>query len=218
MQREILSNAASVADSDPAATEPTTGISPRKLAANRANAKASTGPTTERGKQIARTNSLKHGLFAKQLVMAKMDQAPDYADFEQLLGELSELYPPANAVDQLRLEKIAINLWRVARAHRIELYYTDGEKLFANSWSAHLVRYASVAEKLAADAFATLQELERARLTRQENDPEGVAAAPSCDASGVASHENPPALSNRRGPYRDDGDGDVPRGEGANAG
>ncbi len=37
-------------------------ISERKLAANRRNARASTGPKTQRGKRLARLNALKHGV------------------------------------------------------------------------------------------------------------------------------------------------------------
>jgi len=39
-------------------------LSPRKLAARRANAKKSTGPRTSEGKAVARLNALKHGFFA----------------------------------------------------------------------------------------------------------------------------------------------------------
>lgn len=42
-------------------------ISERKLQANRANAKRSTGPRTERGKAVARRNALKHGILSRSL-------------------------------------------------------------------------------------------------------------------------------------------------------
>jgi len=42
-------------------------ISERKLQANRANAKRSTGPRTERGKAISRRNALKHGILSRSL-------------------------------------------------------------------------------------------------------------------------------------------------------
>ena len=39
----------------------------KRLAANRANAKKSTGPRTEAGKARSRLNSWKHGLTAKEI-------------------------------------------------------------------------------------------------------------------------------------------------------
>ena len=40
-------------------------ISPRKLAANRANARRSTGPRTREGKRRSSRNALKHGLSVR---------------------------------------------------------------------------------------------------------------------------------------------------------
>jgi len=44
-----------------------TANSERKLAANRENAKKSTGPKTPTGKAFSRRNALKHGLFANNI-------------------------------------------------------------------------------------------------------------------------------------------------------
>ena len=43
--------------------------SDKQLAANRANAKLSTGPTTEAGKKRSRRNALKHGLLSTTLLL-----------------------------------------------------------------------------------------------------------------------------------------------------
>ena len=42
-------------------------ISERKVQANRANAKRSTGPRTEVGKAASRRNALKHGIFSRSV-------------------------------------------------------------------------------------------------------------------------------------------------------
>lgn len=42
-------------------------VSGRKLQANRANAKRSTGPRTEAGKAVSRRNALKHGILSRTL-------------------------------------------------------------------------------------------------------------------------------------------------------
>jgi hypothetical protein len=48
-----------------------------QIIANRRNAQRSTGPLTPRGKAVASQNSLKHGLLARQQVIAPESQA-DY--------------------------------------------------------------------------------------------------------------------------------------------
>jgi hypothetical protein len=48
-------------------------LSPRKLAAQRANALKSTGPRTSEGKGIARQNAIKHGFFSSDVVNAVLD-------------------------------------------------------------------------------------------------------------------------------------------------
>src|SRR5947209_11220121 len=50
-----------------------TGSRARKVAANQANARRSTGPKSARGKSIARLNGLKHGLRAELPVLPGED-------------------------------------------------------------------------------------------------------------------------------------------------
>ncbi len=52
-------------------------ISERKLLANRANAKRSTGPRTEAGKAAARRNALKHGIRSRSLDLPNGSAASD---------------------------------------------------------------------------------------------------------------------------------------------
>ena len=48
---------------------------PAQIAANRANAQKSTGPTSAEGKSISRFNALKHGLDAQSLIIPGEDPA-----------------------------------------------------------------------------------------------------------------------------------------------
>ena len=52
-------------------------ISERKLQANRANAKHSTGPRTEAGKAVARRNALKHGILSRSLNLPSIASSMD---------------------------------------------------------------------------------------------------------------------------------------------
>ena len=52
----------------------------KQMEANRRNAKLSTGPKTEAGKGVVAKNSLKHGVFSKQILL----EGESKKDFENL--------------------------------------------------------------------------------------------------------------------------------------
>lgn len=55
-------------------------ISLRQIEANRRNARRSTGPMTEVGKQRSRCNAVRHGLTAKTAI-GSLEDAEDYEDY-----------------------------------------------------------------------------------------------------------------------------------------
>lgn len=65
-------------------------ISERKIEANRRNARQSTGPKTEAGKQASRLNAVTHGLLAKAVVITAGDYQEDAQEFARLLDALRE--------------------------------------------------------------------------------------------------------------------------------
>jgi hypothetical protein len=90
--------------------------SAKQLAANRANAKKSTGPITEAGKLNSRLNAVKHGLTGHTILRTN-EQDAAYNTFR------ASLYPdlaPANAVEHDFTERIIYDSWRVHRASAIE--------------------------------------------------------------------------------------------------
>lgn len=60
-------------------------VSPQKLAANRQNAKHSTGPQTAKGKQRAAENSYQYGFYATRLFPNQELLARDWADYKRIL-------------------------------------------------------------------------------------------------------------------------------------
>jgi len=95
-------------------------VSERKLAANRQNAKRSTGPKTPEGKAAVRYNALKHGLLALEVVIPSGDGQEDREEFELLLSSLADELQPVGVLEESRVERIAVCLWRLRRAARFE--------------------------------------------------------------------------------------------------
>jgi hypothetical protein len=95
-------------------------VSDRKLKANRANAQKSTGPKTQRGKAISRFNALKHGLLAKQAIMADGEVN---ADLVELMESLREKYGRNDVTVELLLDSLLADYRRNGKAFEIELDY-----------------------------------------------------------------------------------------------
>jgi len=91
-------------------------ISAKQLAANRANAKKSTGPRDPNSRNIVRLNGVKHGLAGRIAFLPGEDRAAYDATHNALIAELAPASPQELAVAQA----IADAWWRLDRAHRVE--------------------------------------------------------------------------------------------------
>ncbi len=121
-------------------------ISPARLAANRANAAKSTGPTTDAGKARSRANAVKHGL--RSLVVPVADEATIHA---RAIG-VFETFRPRTEVQawfcgrvtqtMIQLDHLSI-IERQTRdevAHRAETSWEDDQRREANRLGARLSR------------------------------------------------------------------------------
>jgi hypothetical protein len=88
----------------------------KQIAANRRNAQKSTGPKSDAGKAKAKFNALKHGMTADTAVLPFED--PN--SYEQLREALIDHYQPANACEQMLVELVVVNYWRLLRVRRVE--------------------------------------------------------------------------------------------------
>ena len=88
----------------------------RQIEANRRNARLSTGPATEEGKQKSRQNAVRHGLTAETVIDA-LEDAEDYRAFEMAV---TADYDAQSAVERELVLRLASLLWRLRRATAIE--------------------------------------------------------------------------------------------------
>src|SRR5438477_11413050 len=88
----------------------------RQFEANRHNARKSTGPITQEGKQRSRCNAVRHGLTAETVIGA-LEDAEDYQAFETAV--IAD-YDAQSAVERELVLRLASLLWRLRRATTIE--------------------------------------------------------------------------------------------------
>jgi hypothetical protein len=109
----------------------------RQIEANRRNARKSTGPKTEAGKQRSRCNAVRHGLTA-ETVIGLLEDADDYKAFE---AAVIADYDAQSAVQRELVLRLASLLWRLRRATTMEtgLFEIQAEHL-RNFGQAHQMR------------------------------------------------------------------------------
>ena len=87
-----------------------------QIVAARLNGAKSKGPVTAMGKDRIRSNALKHGLTARLTLW----QNEDTGQFQNLLLALLEQFQPANDVEFLCIEEMAMAKWRLRRVVGME--------------------------------------------------------------------------------------------------
>ncbi len=92
-------------------------VSPNRLAANRANARLSTGPRTPEGKARSAQNARKHGFTASDYAVVRLDELDEVA---RLKDDLMAVYQPVNSQETFAIERIALAQHTMLRAYRLE--------------------------------------------------------------------------------------------------
>jgi hypothetical protein len=138
--------------------------SPRKIAANQANSKKSTGPKTQEGKERSSQNAFRHGFFAKRLFPSNELFAKDGADYNMVFAGLCSHYAPVGFLERLWVERIATESTRLARV------LEHGQKVLGTEWPFEtrsidkLLRYENTVTRNLANAMKTLERLQAERL------------------------------------------------------
>jgi hypothetical protein len=90
--------------------------SDKQIAANRLNAKNSTGPRTEHGKRRSRRNAFRHGLTAETVI----DTLENAADYDALAATIGADYRPRTNFELELVARLVSLLWRLRRSVAIE--------------------------------------------------------------------------------------------------
>lgn len=83
----------------------------KQIAANRRNARKSTGPTTASGKAASSRNALRHGVLSEKAV----SEFEERKQFDALLQGLVADLIPVTTIECMLVERLTILLWREKR-------------------------------------------------------------------------------------------------------
>ena len=92
-------------------------ISEKRLAANRENAKKSTGPRTEEGKARSSKNAVKHGFRSSSFTVVRLE---DLDEVEKLKADAVACYKPVNSQELVAVERIAMAQQQIFRGGRLD--------------------------------------------------------------------------------------------------
>ena len=94
-----------------------------RIEANQQNARLSTGPATEEGKQKSSLNAVKHGILARIL-------PHENQEYQELLTGLYHTFRPANEFQRILVDQIAVATIRLRRIYQAELELVEKPRLF----------------------------------------------------------------------------------------
>jgi len=157
---ELIVHVAGTVESAPTLAIRTNGSSPRRIEANRKNAKKSTGPKTPLGKATSSWNSTRHGLLSKRLpsIYGQSKQS-----FKRLLTSLQQDLEPVGTLEEVLVEKIAQEYWRLGTAAWHEAEALTKENPFTKSSIDRILRYQTTINRQLFQAMNQLERLQRLR-------------------------------------------------------
>lgn len=91
-------------------------LTEKRIAANRRNAKKSTGPKTDHGRKMSSRNSTKHSILANTILLDDEDKPR----FAALVNTLIDDLQPQDDTQRSLVEKMAVAHWRLKRTWAME--------------------------------------------------------------------------------------------------
>ncbi len=158
----------------------TPALTPAMLAANRRNARKSTGPRTEEGKRRVRLNGLKHGLRCSSFRESLMKSGESTALIDRNFLFCTLLLRPQKQYEVRRIAQLVRVLWSVTNwGQRHELRAGRPERLLKNAVTElHLDALLDAAEQRVRDLERRVKS-EPADLGLQSAQETGLRPSPS---------------------------------------
>ena len=91
-------------------------MSLEQIAANRNNARKSTGPKTADGKAVSKMNAVKHGILSNEVVVRGLRIQESARQFRALREQFWEHLAPVGPMEEMLVERIVTTHWRLRRA------------------------------------------------------------------------------------------------------
>jgi hypothetical protein len=124
----------------PAQAEEAPAISPNRLAANRANARLSTGPRSEEGKRTSSLNAVKTALTGATVLLS----TDDAADYQRHIAAYEKELQPVGLEESELVQSLADISWRLRRIPALEMaIYAQGRIEFADQFEDQQARQPS---------------------------------------------------------------------------
>src|SRR5579872_2972731 len=181
----------------------------KQIQANRANAKRSTGPVTQEGKQASSQNARRHDQLSS-CILLKAESTPE---FDELMNSLIDEFQPQTPNETALIETMAVSRWKLTRNWifytallEVEVAKQDPsagsapviaalafKSLADSSHSLHLLhRYEVSLDRQYSRALNNLLKVRAARNAAPIEDPAPLAPA-LMDADTAGAVEPPPA-------------------------
>ena len=168
-------------------------ISEKQLPANRENAKQSTGPKTEEGREAIRFNALTYGLRTRQTILP----SENCAEYSQLWDELEAEWQPQTRTERIYLETMVTSQWllrRIAESEQDIYIRLGNEAKF--KMLAYVYKQRAQLERSFRTAVADMRQSQKECQPRQPQPPQteqpAKPAKPAQPASTPASKPAPP--------------------------
>ena len=165
--------------------------SQRRLEANQANARLSTGPQTPEGKARSSQNARKHGLSAREVVIAPDERE----EFEEFLAAYQADLQPQGMTEQGLFNQLVLAAWNLQRISRLEAGLAKDEDPLSNGYLEpaiqRLARYQTRAERTYFRCLRELRVLQTNRSLR-EAQPEASALPPLASIAIWTKQTRPP--------------------------
>jgi hypothetical protein len=91
-------------------------MSLKQLAANRQNARKSTGPRTPAGRAVSKMNALKHGILSKEVLVRGLNIKESSRELSALHERFWQELNPVGPVEEMLVDQIVTTHWRLRRA------------------------------------------------------------------------------------------------------